>query len=281
MTIGIGVLCCSSPNLPPGQRPDSIVMISDTMGSHDRDSTNELRKMYLVPEARVCAVCAGNVETGGEIISSVISRLPDLKSRTHGKIWSTLNEVVNGHRSERFLYDVLAPKYQVVAGKISEKDHPEIIRDFQQYDTGTVMLFGTFDGEGTALLYFVGRFDNGSPALVHHMMFPGHWSIGAGDYNANMWLNYRGQRLNFSVMRSLLHAYEACAMASSAPSVNQRTDIVIASAKSWFEIPYDSDPTPGSPVTLKQLRTMAKRYGPRSTDQLGFKTNQRTKAISS
>jgi hypothetical protein len=280
MTIGIGVLCCSSPDLPPGQRPDSIVMISDTMGSHDTDSTDELRKMYLVPEARVCAVCAGNVETGGEIVSSMVERLPDVKSRTHGKIWLTLNEVVNGHRSERFLYDVVAPKYQVVPGKVSEKDHGDILRDFQEYDSGAVLLFGTFDSQGTALLYFIGRYSN-SPALVHHVMFPGYQSIGAGDYNANMWLNHRGQRLNFSVMRSLLHAYEACGMAASAPSVNERTDIVIASAKNWFELPYDSDPTPGSPATLKQLKKLAKKYGPQNTSQLGFRTNQRAKATSS
>src|SRR5271163_292063 len=61
MTIGIGVLGCSSPGLIGGERPDSIVMIADTMGSTELDSTDELRKIHSVSEAKFCAVCAGNM----------------------------------------------------------------------------------------------------------------------------------------------------------------------------------------------------------------------------
>jgi hypothetical protein len=42
MTIGIGVLCCSKDDLRTGERPDTIVMMADTMGSTAEDSTDEL-----------------------------------------------------------------------------------------------------------------------------------------------------------------------------------------------------------------------------------------------
>jgi hypothetical protein len=61
VTIGLGVLCSSGPDLAEGTRPDTIIMASDTLGSTDHDSTAELRKTFIVPEAKLYAVCAGKV----------------------------------------------------------------------------------------------------------------------------------------------------------------------------------------------------------------------------
>jgi hypothetical protein len=269
MTIGIGVLCCSSLDLKPGGRPDSIIMISDTMGSSETDSTDELRKMHFEPESKIYAASAGNMETAGEIVSSVISRLPKT-GRTHGIVWSSLNEIVNGHRSQRFRWDVMAPRYEILPSKVFADDHKDVIKEFQEYSTGTDLLIGTFDERGMALMYYIGRSDYGSSALVHPIVFPGYYAIGTRAYNAHSWLNYRGQRLNFSIRRSALHAYEACNMAAAAPTVNDNTDVLIATAKDAFMLPHDLPPSTGSPMTLKELKTMAAKYGPRKTDALGF-----------
>jgi hypothetical protein len=261
------VLCCSNENLQAGERPDTIAMMADTMGSTDEDSTDELRKMHFEPEHKVYSVSAGKIETASQIVASVIERLPRLPSRTHGSIWFLLNEVVNGHRAARFRWDVLAPRYELVPGRTLAEDHHDIVGEFQQYNTGAELIFGTFDDKGMALLYYIGKYD-GISGLVHPILFPGYQAIGIGYYNATMWLNHRGQRLNFSLKRSALHAYESAKMAGATPTVNDRIDVLIATAKESFMLPHDLPPPPGSPVTLKELETMAKKYGPRKTDSL-------------
>lgn len=61
MTIGIGVLCSTKPR-PHVPRPDAIVMIADTMGSTETDSTDDLHKMYVGDDVHLYAVCAGRME---------------------------------------------------------------------------------------------------------------------------------------------------------------------------------------------------------------------------
>lgn len=267
MTIGIGVLCCSRSDLNEGERPDSLIMIADTMGSSEYDSTNELRKLYAQTEAGLYAVCAGNMEAAGEIVAAVVARLPELDRRTHGSFWSLLNEVVNGHRAQRFRFDVAAPRYELVPGQIQLQDHKDVIREFQDYSSGAELLIGMFDECGRAFLYDVGKVE-GSSALVRPVAFPGYYAIGVGSFSALNWLNYRGQRLNFGIRRSALHIYEGCRMASSAPTVNKNTDMVIATAKRGFLLAYDRPPSADSPINLDELKRMAKKYGPKNTEAL-------------
>lgn len=280
MTIGVGVLCCSSEHLVAGERPDTIAMMADTMGSTEEDSTNELRKLHVIPEEKVYSVCAGNVETASQIVGATVERIPQLARRTHGALWFLLNTVVNGHRAERFRWDVAGPRYELSPGKIAPEDHANIIQEFQNYDVGAELMFGTFDENGMALMYYVGRL-HGTSALVHPILTPGYQAVGAGYHNAMMWMNYRGQRLNFSMRRSVLHAYEAVKMAGSTPTVNDNIDVVVATARETFALPYDSPPTSNSPLALEDLEKMAKRFGPRRTDSLGFQESKASKAVMS
>jgi hypothetical protein len=105
------------------------------------------------------------------------------------------------------------------------------------------------------------------------MQFPGCVAIGAGFYNATMWLNYRGQKLGMNIRQSSLHLYEATRMASSAPSVNDHLDALVAT-KDWAcEFSTRKDADEGSPVSLKELRALAKRFGPRKTAALATKVS--------
>jgi hypothetical protein len=62
--------------------------------------------------------------------------------------------------------------------------------------------------------------------------------------------------------------YEAAQMASSAPTVNTKTDIVIARADGAITLPCDLPPPPDAPITLDELKRLAKRYGPKSTSAM-------------
>jgi hypothetical protein len=90
VTIGIGVLCSSNPR-PHLIRPDGIILMADTMGSTETDSTPELHKLYV--EDDVYAVCAGKVELASEVISIFKQELKGLTSRTYGQIYEALNKL--------------------------------------------------------------------------------------------------------------------------------------------------------------------------------------------
>jgi hypothetical protein len=145
VTIGLGVLCCSRPDLQSGERPDSIVMIADTLGSNEYDSTSELRKMFFEPRHDIYAVCAGNMEVAGEIMASIIARLPSLTHRDHGTFRRLLHEVVYGHRAERFMHDVSATRYEMTPKSVLPEFRRDLLNEFQQYDTGAEILIGSFD----------------------------------------------------------------------------------------------------------------------------------------
>jgi hypothetical protein len=271
MTIGIGVLCSTQPK-PHVPRPDALVMIADTMGSTDTDSTGELHKMLFDPGGRLYAVCADRIEVSAELLPLIRAELADIKGpRHHGEIWRALNTAVMHHRRERFMWDVVNVKYAVLGpGQIPVQEHDRLMAEWCSYDTHAQALIGTFDDDGLALLYYVGKLD-GTEGLVHLMEFPGYFAIGAGCYNATVWLNYRGQTLGMSVGQSALHAYEASKMASSAPTVNQNIEILVATVSGQYHLSSDFPIDPNLPVSLPWLQSMAKRYAPRSTDALGFR----------
>src|ERR1019366_6224864 len=106
---------------------------------------------------------------------------------------------------------------------------PDVLKEFQTYQVGAQLIIGTFDDNGMAHMFYL-EWMGDSSALVHPVLFPGYQTVGTGHYNATMWLNYRGQRLNFNIKRSALHAYEAAKMAAATPTVNENIDVVIATA---------------------------------------------------
>ncbi|HKW96177.1 MAG TPA: hypothetical protein VJN43_00515 [Bryobacteraceae bacterium] len=280
MTIGIGVLCSTQPR-PHSPRPDAIAMFSDTMGSTDTDSTDEVHKMYCYPSERLYAVCAGKMEIAGEIFGVIQETLRGLAGpRNHGTIWRSMNRVVHGHRSEHFAFDVVNPRYAMQPGGIPQYSSADIIREWQDYDVRAELLIGTFDDDGKALLYFVGRYYENS-ALVHAVAFPGYQAIGTGAVNADGWLNYRHQKLSLNIRQSALHAYEARMMASRAPTVNDTIEMVVATADTGFMLSADNPYPLGCPVSLPELESLSKEYGPRNTKDLGFPKVQASKATSS
>src|ERR1035441_6147287 len=206
MTIGIGVLCSTQPK-PYDLMPDALVMISDTMGSTETDSTGELHKMLFDPESRMFAVCAGRVEIACELfplIREEFAKIDQTKFH-HGAISRALNIAVNHHRQDHFNWDVLNHRFSF-NGQVLLQEQEDLYRYWREFGVAPQVALGTFDSDGRALLYYLGAIE-GQDGLVHLMEFPGYCAIGSGYYNATMWLNYRRQKISLNVQQSGLHAY--------------------------------------------------------------------------
>jgi hypothetical protein len=196
------------------------------MGSTDTDSMDELHKAYFNDDAKLYATCAGRVEMASELEPMFIFNIKELPRRSQGMISEALNVAVHGHRVQHFTWDVLAQRHSFLRsdqpGKlpIVASQEAQILADWQNYDHGTHLLVGTFDDDGHALLYFIGKQydqnDAEAPGLVHLREYPGHATIGAGAYNAQFWLNWRQQASGQNIRQSAYHAYEASMMASTA-----------------------------------------------------------------
>jgi len=266
MTIGIGVLCSTR-----GLLPDAIVLISDSMGSTETDSTNVLSKMFT--RGNVHGVAADSVSVAAELFYAIATQIESLQApKEHGKIWKAINLAVNGVRSEKFLWQVLRNEHVIEnehMGRVFQSDNDKIQEAWSRYYIGATLLIGTFDDEGQALLYYVGALE-GAPGLVHFMQFPGHCSIGMGLQNADAWLNYRQQALNLGVKQSLYHAYEASRMAASAPSVNREIEITIALKDDHSYFGKDRS-YPGRYMTsIVELEGMYRAYGPQDTSGISL-----------
>lgn len=282
MTIGIGVLCSTKPK-PHEPRPDALILIADSMGSTDTDSVDELHKLYFSESAKVHTTCAGHVEMAAEIVPIITESIPALSRRSHGNIWEAINLAVHGHRVQHFTWDVLAQRHSCLRPDphgmlpIMKSDEQNILEEWQKYHTGAELIIGTFDFAGQAYLYIVGpQYDDQGikPGLVHLHEFPGHWAIGSGAYNANFWLNYRGQTLSRSIKQSAYHAYEAKLMAARAPTVNDNIEIVVATPEASWYLTKEVPEREGCEVSLLELEHQFKRYGPQNTYDLGFKPKQ-------
>lgn len=274
MTIGIGVLCSSKPR-PHRPRPDTIIMMADTMGSTETDSTEELHKLYAEDGKHFFAVCAGHVEMASELVSMFDQKYSELSPRTHGGIWTILNDIAHGHRAEHFSWDVIRTRYTPFPGQILESQQNKLLEEWQAYDYGLCLLLGTFNDAGMAHLYEVGaiRDEYGViKGLVRPHLFPGHWAIGSGSYNATQWLNFRNQQLGLHPVQSAYHAYEAKIMASQAPTVNRNLEVVVATASGHYVLTEEHPELPGCPVSIPELKKMFKRYGPRDTNPSGHQS---------
>ena len=263
MTIGIGVLCSTE-----GKRTDALVMISDSMGSTETDSTNVLGKMYTM--GSVHAVAAGSMAVASEMFYTIANQIENIPpgTRRHGTLWQSLNVAVNGIRTEKFKWEVLRNQHVIeneIMGRIFEDDPAKIQEAWRTYHIGADLLVGTFDDDGQAFLYYVGPI-GGVHGFVHLFQFPGHCAIGTGGPNASMWLNHRGQAINLGVKRSLYHAYEASRMAASSPTVNKEIEITIATKDNHSYFAKDRSYPGAYSVSFAELDNLYQKYGPQSTD---------------
>jgi hypothetical protein len=240
--------------------------MGDTMGSTETDSTPELHKLYVDDD--VCAVCAGNVEFGSEVISLLKQELKELPSRRHGLIYEALNKAVHEHRMNHFRWDIIATRYSFTPGAILESQQQAVVDEWQQYDSGIQLLVSVFHHSGLALLFYVGRID-GVNGWVHSCQFPGYFTIGTGGYNALSWLHFRRQQLGLNPKQSAYHSYEAKIMGSSAPTVNKRLDIGVAFADQHYLLTEEHPEADGCPISLTELVKMYEKYGPQDTNDLG------------
>lgn len=276
MTIGIGVLCSSKPR-PYEPRPDTVVLMADTMGSTQTDSTDQLHKLLVDDKQQVYAVCAGKVEYAGELFPMIAAELSALKRRTHGEIWHALNRVAHELRRTHFGWDVIAKRYGFAGppGHVSVDHLNAITQEWQQYDLNSPMIVGTFAEDKTAMLYLIGQFVDEygapSPGMVHLCQFPGFNTIGTGSPNADFWLKVRGQQLGNSPRQSLYHAYEAKIMATNAPTVNKHLELVVATAEGSYILTDEKPDSPNADASITELEHMFKKYGPQSTLEIGHK----------
>jgi hypothetical protein len=270
MTIGIGVLFSSKPR-PHPIRPDGLILIADTMGSTETDSTAELHKLWI--EDNLYAAGAGNLILDEEVISLFKLNLAKVPARTHGHIWDALNRAVLEHLQTHFTWDVLAPKYLFAPGTVFESQKENVTKEWQEYEPQLSMLVGTFHEKGHPLLYLVSRDENG--VWVHSYPYPGHAVIGSGARNAHFWLKFRDQHFGMNPKQSAYHAYEAKIMAARAPTVNSNTEIVVAFSDRHYVLSAEHPSPEGCPVSLTELQTAYLKYGPQDTNPLGHKVSSK------
>jgi hypothetical protein len=267
MTIGIGVLCSTT-----GKAADAMVLISDSMGSTDTDSTNALSKMFS--HGSIHAVAAGSLPVAAEMFHTIAGELDKIEdaNRNHGTIWRSINVAVNGIRSEKFFWEVLRNEHIIqneLMGTLFVNDQSKIQEAWKNYYIGADLLLGTFDASGAALLYYIGWFAE-APGLVHFVQFPGHHSIGTGSPNATAWLNFRNHAVNFNVKRSIYHAYEASRMAASAPTVNSQIEITIATKGDSTYLAKDRYYPGKHAISFSELDELYRKHGPQSTEGIEF-----------
>jgi len=267
MTIGIGVLCSSNPR-PNPIRPDGLILLADTMGSTDYDSTAELHKLCPEPDQNLFFACAGDIAFCNDVGSLVKDNVSKLPSRTHGPIWDAINRAVHEALMARFQWDILRPKYMFAPGIVFDSQRDNVTEEWQQYHPSLQMLIGTFHQDGRALLYLVHRYE-GSFGWVHLCQFPGHMAIGSGSYNAEFWLKFRNQQLGLSPKHSAYHGFEAKTMASNAPTVNKNTDMVLAFANRHYVLTDERPEAEGCPISLLEMVEMYKKHGPQDANDLG------------
>jgi hypothetical protein len=273
MTIGIGVLCSTRPR-PYSPRPDAIVMISDTMGSTDDSSTDQLHKMLIDDKRMLFAVCADRIERCADLWPCIQSEVDNTietahNKKSHGVYLEAISRAVLGHRAQRFKYDVLHTKY-TLDDKTLIAPQRKIQREWERYNPNVAMIVGAFEDSGQSLLYVI-QFPQGEGAWVEPYGFPGTATIGTGGYNADLWLDYRQQHLGLSVKQSIYHAYEASRMASKSPTVNEDIEMLVATREGCVYTSKKEPEVAGFPLSLKTLAEIFNERKARGTDDLGFK----------
>jgi hypothetical protein len=267
VTIGIGVLCSTQPS-PYSPRPDAIVFLGDATGSEETDSAHDKRRIHIHPEEKLFYVSVGRVEKSVDFLATIRKEFRKLKSKNDLTVTEALNRSAYEHRARHFHFDVFSDYY------VPYDDNPydrrqHMLEAWQRYDVGVQALVATFDKEGQALMYMIARLE-GLEGVVHRILFPGSAVIGYGVYEASFWINIRQQAWGCSTIQSAYHAYEANCFAAGTPLVRENLEIMLATTRSIFHLSEERPKLKGCPVSFDGLEAMFNRYGPHSTDDLGF-----------
>lgn len=266
MTIGIGVLASEG----EGMKPNQLVLIADTQGSFGEVySMNRLHKIFLAPEIRAYAVGADQMDRAAELFEVIkdMSKVIEGGTERYGSTLETIGAAADLYKRVRFKLDVL-PRFaripQSLPDMFTDTDlTPSLLEEWRKYDFGCQMLVGAFNKNGQAVLVSID-----GTGEIENLTFPGFAAVGSGFHNAMFWLSYRNHNLGFPVRRAAYHAYEAKIMAESSAYVNEKLDILLASAQKWAFV-SDSTPTKGEPpITISELREMFLKYGPKETESL-------------
>jgi hypothetical protein len=242
-------------------------MIADTMGSTETDSTDDLHKMWVNDDLGIYAVGAGIMEYAGELFPIIEKEIASVGVRTHGNTSAALNKAFQLLRAQHFQWDVAWSELSIP--QIGHADVDKTLEEWRKFHLNVQLIVGTFDNVGQAYLYIVGQFE-GTTKVVHLSEFPGYAAIGTGADNAHFWLNYRQQMLGLGLKRSAYHAYEAKRMAAKSPTVNDAIEIVVVSSSGKsFHLQEDNPKIEGCLVSLPELESMFKKYGPQETNELG------------
>jgi hypothetical protein len=264
MTIGIGVLAAES------KKPDSLVMIADSMGSFgDTYATSELHKLHALEADNIYAVSADRIDRACElvnIITNVFRKDFAPHERGYAQVVNGLAKAAYIHKEMCFGLDVL-PQFRITTDdwlKIQDVDFRNaVLAEFQPFYTGCQMIVGIFGESGQAFLFSIP-----GTGVIENVTFPGFAAIGTGAQNAMFWLSYRQHKLSCSVRRSAYHVYEAKRMAENSPHVNKNIDLVIAKKDKHFLLYQDKKTVEGCPISIPELEKMFKKLNVRDTNSL-------------
>jgi hypothetical protein len=284
MTIGVGVLATSETGRAKQLLPDTAILVADTMGSFgDVDSHGRLHKTMAFPEEGVYATAADRIDRAAELLPMMCRFIADeapRARRTYGDIMRALAKACFCYKVDRFAVSEL-PKIRLAPEVFDpRKCPPEIDAKVQplweNFRIGCELIIAAFDCNGQALLFAM----SGQDETIEPVGFPGYAAIGSGAGNAMFWLSRREHVMGMLPERAAYHAYEAKLMAEASPHVNEHLDLTVVTANDhWF---ISSHPLLGPAsgkahptITLPMLKKWVKRYGVRSTEQLGRKAEQR------
>jgi hypothetical protein len=274
MTIGIGVLGTDNVSI----KPDTVVMVSDTQGTFgNADSTENLFKMFVMPEVPMYVVAADKMNHASELVSMIKAEIMLLGVREHGPVYYAISRAVSNYHRERCVLEVL-PKWGLsreewLTAPLEGDFRADVAEDFLLCELGCDLIISTLAHNGIALMYVawsMGKNENdGSPAtllFVENCQQPGFKTIGDPSDIADFWLNRRGHALGMKPKRAAYHAYEAKRMVENSIYVGKKTEMVIAN-KSTHAYLTEKSPVSGT-WSFAELAAQFERYAPQSTEPL-------------
>ena len=276
MTIGIGVLATSPEGRKENRRPDTAILIADTMGSYGSvDSHPRLHKAFIFEKAGMYAVAADQIDRAGELLAAIeqaILVIPKAE-RTHGELTRTVAAVCYGYKRGKFTTHefpkLRLPPQEIDPTTVTPALNAIVQERWENFSIGCDLVLAIFTAGKTPTLMQV----NGAEHELGNMMFPGFAAIGVGAEHAVFWLSRRQQMFGYVPLRAAYHAYEAKIMAESSPHVNEHLDIIVATDnEQWYSSTHRIDHRfPEHPeINIKNLQRMWKKYSTRDTSNVGL-----------
>jgi hypothetical protein len=275
MTIGIGVLATTTDGRKAGIVPDSVVLVADTMGSFDdADSHARLHKVITLPNVGLYASIAGDVSHGAQLLPCIAGFIEEIpkQERTFGRIQAAIAEGCFQYKHHLFTLSELprlrlAPHTFSPNQKLDPNLNALVQGEWEKFDIGCDLVVAVFDKDQRAYLFCV----NGQQHEVQNVSFPGFCAVGTGAESAMFWLSRRQHTLGFSLIRAAYHAYEAKIMAEGSAHVNEHMDILVANGSEYWlctshaKLSLEKE---HPQITIKAMRDLYKKYGPRDTSKL-------------